>query len=113
MFEVVSRSEEAWGPLAKCDDQTFSKLIGGYDAKTKIKDHIKKQKKLKKYKVSFLKEWYTEQFIIEAENDWEIGSAARAYFKQNEDKIGFKEKGRSQWAGEYNGYDSIRYVKVK
>lgn len=113
MFEVINRSEEAWGPLAKCDDKTFNKLITTYDAKTKIKDHIKKQKKLKTYKVTFNKEWRSDQFELQAENDWEIGAIAALYFKENQDKIGFKEQPRGKWAGEYKGYDTISYVKVR
>ena len=112
MFEVKNRSEESWGPLAKCDDKMFTKLINGLDAKTKIKDHLKKQKKLKTYKVSFKKEWTSDQFEILAESDWDIGAAARAYFKANEEKIGFRENPRTKWAADYDGYDSISYVKV-
>lgn len=113
MFEVKTRSEEAWGPLAKCDDKTFSKLISGLDAKTKIKDHLKKQKKLKTYKVSFTKQWHSDSFELQAESDWEIGSVAAQYFKDNQDKIGFKEQPRGKWAGEYKGYDTISFVKVR
>lgn len=113
MIKVSNRSEESWGPLAKCDDKTFSKLINQLDAKTKIKEHVKKQKKLKTYKVSFKKEWYSDQFEIQAEGDWEIGTDAAQYFKENEDKIGFKERARSKWADGYKGYDSISYVKVR
>ena len=113
MIEVKNRTEESWGPLAKCDDKTFNRLINTLDAKTKIKDHIKKQKKLKTYKVTFEKRWKSEQFEIQAESDWDIGSAARAYFKEHGDKIGFKEQDRSKWAGGYDGYDAISYVKVK
>jgi hypothetical protein len=112
LLNVKNRSPESWGPLAQCDDKTFNKLINALDAKTKIKDHIKKVKKLKTYKVSFKKEWRSDQFEIQAESDWDIGSAARAYFKEHGDKIGFKEQERGKWAGEYAGYDSISYVKV-
>lgn len=112
MFEVANRSEESWGPLAKCDDKTFNKMINQLDAKTKIKDHLKKQKKLKTYKVSFIKELETDQVELQAESDWEIGSVAAAYFKENEDKIGFKERARSKWS-DNTGYDSISYVKVR
>jgi len=113
MFEVMNRSEEAWGPLAKCDDKTFTKLINQLDAKTKIKDHLKKQKKLKTYKVSFTKQWHSDQFEVQAESDWDVSSVAAQYFRENEDKIGFKEQPRSKWAGEYKGYDTISYVKVR
>lgn len=113
MFEVVNRSEEAWGPLAKCDDKTFNKLITTYDAKTKIKDHIKKQKKLKTYKVTFNKEWRSDQFELQAENEYELSGIAAKFFNDNFDKIGFRERARSKWAGEYKGYDTISYVKVR
>lgn len=113
MIEVVNRSPESWGPLAKCGDREFANLINQFDAKTKIKDHLKKQKKLKTYKVTFEKRWKSEQFEIQAESDWDIGSAARAYFKEHGVKIGFKEQDRSKWAGGYDGYDAISYVKVK
>lgn len=113
MIEVTNRSEESWGPLANCGDREFAKLINQFDAKSKIKDHIKKQKKLKTYKVTFEKRWRSDQFEIQAESDWDIGSAARAFFKENADKIGFKEQPRSMWAGGYDGYDAISYVKVK
>ena len=113
MIEVVNRSVESWGPLAKCGDREFAMLVNQLDAKTKIKDHLKKQKKLKTYKVTFEKRWKSEQFEIQAESDWDIGFAARAYFKEHGDKIGFKEQERSKWAGGYDGYDAISYVKVK
>ena len=113
MFEVIHRSEEAWGPLAKCDDKTFDMLINQPNAKTMIKDHLKKQKKLKTYKVSFIKQWHSGQFEVQAESDWDVSSVAAQYFKENQDKIGFKEQPRSKWAGEYKGYDTISYVKVR
>lgn len=113
MFEVINRSEESWGPLAKCDDKTFTKLISELDAKTKIKDHLKKQKKLKKYKVSFIKELVSDEFEIMAESDYDVSSAARQYFKENKDAIDFKMKPVGKWAGEYEGYDRLRYVKAR
>ena len=113
MIEVKNRSEESWGPLAKCGTLEFFNLTSKYGASTRVKDHIKKAKKLKTYKVTFEKRWKSEQFEIQAESDWDIGSAARAYFKEHGDKIGFKEQERSKWAGGYDGYDAISYVKVK
>jgi hypothetical protein len=113
MFEVKSRSEEAWGPLAKCDDKTFEKLINGRDAKDAIKNHIKKQKKLKTYKVTFKKVWNSASFEIQAESDYHVQTVAKQYFKQNEESIGFKEQARNQWADGYAGYDSLSYVKVR
>lgn len=113
LLNVKNRSPESWGPLAQCDDKTFNKLINALDAKTKIKDHLKKVKKLKTYKVRFKKVWESDYFEIQAENDYSVGSAARAYFKANESKIGFKEQPRSKWADGYAGYDTLSYVKVK
>lgn len=113
MFEVKSRSEESWGPLAKCGDREFASLINKIDAKNEIKSFVKKQKKLKTYKVSFKKEWRSDQFELQAESDWEIGAVADQFFKENQNKIGFKEQPRGKWAGDYKGYDSISYVKVR
>lgn len=113
MFEVKSRSEESWGPLAKCDDKTFSKLISELDAKTKIKDHLKKQKKLKTYKVTFKKVWISDTFEIQAESEYSVQTVAKQYFKQNEQSIGFREQARNQWADGYAGYDTLSYVKVR
>lgn len=115
LFSVINRSEEAWGPLAKCDDKTFNKLITTYDAKTKIKDHLKKQKKLKTFRVQFLRESRSEYFTVQAENEYGVSSAARELFKQNKDTITFKERetaGRIEWADSNIGYDRISYVKV-
>lgn len=113
MFEVANRSEEAWGPLAKCDDKTFSRLINQLDAKAKIKDHLKKQKKLKKYKIYFIKELRSDSFEIMAEDEYDVSSKAKQFFKENENTIGFVEKPRGKWAGEYEGYDKLSYVKVR
>lgn len=113
MFEVMNRSEESWGPLAKVDQKVFDKLLSKSNARDEVKSFLKKQKKLKTYKVSFKKEWYSDQFELQAESDWEIGSVAREYFKQNREKIGFKERERGKWATDYAGYDSISYVKVR
>lgn len=115
LFNVKSRSPESWGPLASLPDNKFNNLLKNRRGSTKemIKDELKRAKKLKTYKVSFRKVWYSDQFEIQAESDWDIISAARAYFKEHGDKIGFKEKERSKWADGYDGYDSISYVKVK
>ena len=115
MIEVKSRSEESWGPLAKTGEREFKSMINNRSGCTKdlIKDHLKKQKKLKTYKVTFEKRWKSDTFEIQAESDWDIGSAARAYFKEHGDKIGFKEQERGKWADSYSGYDAISYVKVK
>lgn len=114
MIEVKNRSVESWGPLAHCDDKKFNALINGDDAKTRIKTFIKNQKKLKKYRVQFIKEWESaDSFELYAEDDYCISAVADAYFKENEDKIGFKEKPRSKWAGGFKGYSSIRYTKIR
>lgn len=113
MFEVKSRSPESWGPLSNVDQKIFDNLLSKPNARDEVKIFIKKQKKLKTYKVSFKKEWYSNEFVLQAESDWDIGNVAREYFNQNHDKIGFKEKPRGKWAGDYEGYDSISYVKVR
>lgn len=111
MIDVKSRSPEAWGPLAKCSDTEFNSIIN--DRKGNTKSRIKQTKKLKTYKVQFKKVWQSDYFEIQAENDYYVSGAARAYFKANEDKIGFKEQPRSKWADGYAGYDTLSYVKVK
>ncbi len=113
MFEVINRSEESWGPLAKCDIKTFNKLINSVHAKDDIKAFVKKQKKLKTYKVTFKKVWNSDTFEIQAESDWDVQTAAKQYFKQNEQSIGFREQTRNQWADGYAGYDTLSYVKVR
>jgi len=113
MFEVKNRTVESWGPLAKVDQKVFERLLSKPNARDEVKNFIKKQKKLKTYKVTFKKEWHSDQFELEAESDWEINSVARAYFKANHDKIGFKEQLQSKWADHYPGYDSLSYVKVR
>ena len=114
MFEVKNRSEEAWGPLAKCGDREFNSMINvrRERAKDSIKNHLKRQKKLKKYMVVFKKHFCSDGFLIEAESDYDVSAAARQYFKQNENNIGFVAQARSPWASSYDGYDSISYVKV-
>jgi hypothetical protein len=113
MIEVKTRTVEAWGPLASLDQNAFEKLISQPNARDQIKNFVKKQKKLKTFKVTFEKRWFSDQFELEAENDWDISTVAREFFKQNHDKIGFKEKSRDKWAGSYEGFDHISYVKVR
>lgn len=114
MIEVKNRSEESWGPLAACDDATFNRMINDRQepTKTQIKEHIKRQKKLKKYRVSFIKELVSEEYEIMAESEYEVSSAARQFFKENKDTIDFKMKPVSKWAGD-DGYDRLSYVKVR
>lgn len=111
LLEVKSRSPEAWGPLAKCSDAEFNRILNNRKGNTK--DLIKKAKKLKTYKVTFKKHFCSDQFEIQAESDYGVSEAARKYFKENESKIGFVAKARSPWASSYPGYDSISYVKVR
>ena len=115
MLNVVNRTKEAWGPLASIPEGRFKQILENRRGTTKemIKNEVKRAKKLKTYKVTFEKRWYSEKFEIQAENDWDIAAAARAYFKEHGDKIGFKEQERGKWADSYSGYDSISYVKVK
>ena len=115
MIEVKNRSPESWGPLASLPENHFNQIIGGRRGTTKdlIKEEVKRAKKLKTYKVTFKKEWYSDSFEIQAENEYDVGSKARQYFKENADKIGFKERSRGKWGGDYAGYDSISYVKVR
>jgi hypothetical protein len=110
-LEVKSRSPESWGPLAKCSDAEFNRIINNRKGNTK--DLIKKVKKLKTYKVQFKKVWLSDYFEIQAQDDYSVSTAAKQYFKQNEQSIGFKEQTRSQWADGYAGYDTMSYVKVK
>lgn len=115
LLNVKNRSPESWGPLASVPEGRFNQILDNRKGTTKdlIKDELKRAKKLKTYKVTFEKRWKSDQFEIQAESEWDIGSAARAYFKEHGDKIGFKEQERGKWAGDYSGYDSISYVKVK
>jgi hypothetical protein len=111
MFEVKNRSVESWGPLAMRSDVEFNSIIN--DRKGNTKSRIKQTKKLKTYKITFKKVWHSDSFEIQAENDYNVSAKAREYFKENADSIGFKERARGKWVGEYAGYDSISYVKVK
>jgi hypothetical protein len=111
MFEVKNRSVESWGPLANISESKFNHILNSRPGAAK--DMIKKLKKLKTYKVSFKKVWYSDQFEIQAEDDYSISTAAKQYFKENAESIGFKEQARNQWADGYAGYDSISYVKVR
>ena len=115
LLNVKNRSPESWGPLASIDEDRFDRILNNRRGSTKeiIKDEVKRVKKLKTYKVTFRKEWSSDAFLIQAESDWDVSSAASQFFRENQDKIGFKEKPRSKWTGEYKGYDSVSYVKVK
>lgn len=115
MIEVKNRSEESWGLLAKCDDKMFNAIVNERREPTKdhIKVYIKRQKKLKKYKVSYIKELVSDEFEIMAESDYDVSSAARQYFRENKDDIDFKMKPIGKWAGECEGYDRLRYGKVR
>ena len=111
LLEVKSRSPESWGPLAKCSDAEFNRILNNRKGNTK--DLIKNVKKLKTYKVQFKKVWQSDYFEIQAKDDNSVSAAARLYFKANERKIGFKDQPRSKWADGYAGYDTLSYVKVK
>ena len=111
MIEVKNRSEETWGPLAKVSDGEFNRIINNRKGNTK--DLIKKVKKLKTYKVQFKKVWLSDYFEIQAQDDYSVSTAAKQYFKQNEQSIGFREQERNQWADGYPGYDTMSYTKVR
>lgn len=111
LLEVKNRSPESWGPLAKCSDAEFNRIIN--DCKGNTKYLIKKVKKLKTYKVQFKKVWLSDYFEIQAEDDYSLSTAAKQYFKDNEQSISFKEQTRNQWADGYAGYDTFSYVKEK
>jgi cytochrome c peroxidase len=111
MFEVKSRSVESWGPLANISESAFNNILNSRPGFAK--DKIKKIKKLKTYKVTFKKVWNSDSFEIQAENEYAVQSAAKQYFKENAESIGFKEQARNQWADGYAGYDSISYVRIR
>lgn len=113
MIEVKNRSVESWVPLAACGDKQFKAIVDQPFANDAVKKHLKKAKKLKTYKVTFIKTWESDTFELQAESDWDISAVAREYWNVNEGNIGFKEKPRGQWADSYKGYDSIQYVKVR
>lgn len=91
MIEVKNRSVESWGPFASMSDNNFKSLINDRTTMKTAKDMVKKQKKLKKYKVQFLKEWHSDTFEMEAEDDYSISSITRQFFKENHETIDFKE----------------------
>lgn len=111
MIEVANRSIESWGPLARCSDAEFNRIINNRKGDTK--DLIKKVKKLKTYRVSFKKHLCSDWFEIRAESADRVSEAARKYFEENESEIGFVATTRSPWASSYPGYDSISHVRVK
>jgi hypothetical protein len=111
MIEVKSRSTNSWGPLAKIDEAEFIRIVNNRKGNTK--NLIKRSKKLKTYSVQFKKVWQSDTFEIQAEDDYSLSTAAKQYFKQNEQSISFKEQTRNQWADGYAGYDTISFVKVK
>lgn len=111
MIEVKNRSVESWGAFASMSDSNFTKLVNDRTTMKTAKEMAKRQKKMKKYKVTFIKEWYTDHVELEAEDDWSIGTVAEAYFKDNVDSIGFKEASKDRQI--YRGYDRMSYVKVK
>lgn len=111
MFEVKNRSVESWGPLANISESKFNHILNSRPGAAK--EIIKKIKKLKTYKVTFKKVWNSDTFEIQAEDDYSLSTAAKQYFKQNEQSIGFREQTRNQWADGYAGYDTFSYTKVR
>jgi hypothetical protein len=103
MFEVKSRSVEAWGPLASLSESKFNQILNSQPGSTKDKIN----------KVTFKKVWNSDSFEIQAETEYGVQTAAKQYFKQNAESIEFKEQARNQWADGYAGYDSISYVRIR
>jgi hypothetical protein len=110
LLEVKNRSPESWGPLAAISESKFNQILNSRPGTAK--DMIKKIKKLKTYKVTFKKVWNSDSFEIQAADEYAVQSAAKQYFKENAESIGFKEQARNQWADGYAGYDSISYVRI-
>jgi len=115
MFGVKNRSPESWGPLASVDENRFNQILDNRRSNTKglVKIEVNKIKKLKTYKVTFRKQWESDQFEIKAESEYDLSFKAREFFKSNVDSIGFKERGRYKLARDYVGYDSISYTKAR
>ena len=108
MIEVKNRSEAAWGPLAatSCSDKEFHILTVSHTAREDVKSYLKRKKKLKKYKVQFVRESCSEYIEVEAESEYDVSTEARKYFRENEMQIGFKR-------GKEDGYDRVSYHKVR
>jgi hypothetical protein len=98
LFEVKSRSPESWGPLASLDEDQFSKIINNRIGQTK--QLIKSANKLKPFKISFTREYKSQQFEIMATDKYQALEMAKDYFAKNRESIYFKES----W--EKRGYNS-------
>lgn len=112
MFDIKRRSVEGWGPLAEdtCDDVTFASLVNRCDGITKktIKEHVARKKKLKKFRVNFIRNISSEDVIIEAESEYDVTNRATQFFRENRDTIKFQQP--VDWP---RGYDQLRYTKVR
>ena len=110
MFNKVNRSVESWGPLAeeKLTDSEFNKIVNNRcsDTKTKIKTLVAKQKKLKPYKVQFVRQLCSDPYELKAESEYDLIGVARDFFKENKDTITFKTHNNTF------GYDNISYTKL-
>lgn len=116
MIEVKNRSVESWGPLAKVDQKVFDKLLSKPNARDEVKSFIKKAKKLKTYKITFIKELVSDQFEVQAESDYDVSSKAREFFNENKDAIDFALKPKDKWESRYAHsveYDRMMYTKVR
>lgn len=117
MFKVKNRSEEAWGPLAdhKCSDIQFIQLISSTTGttKTEIKNYIARQKRLKKYKVTFIRELHSDPIEVMSDSEYGVSNRARDYFLENKENIEFKLKPVPRSNAGNAGYDRISYVKVR
>ena len=112
--EVRNRSPESWGPLADTDEKTFCSIINGRDAKDNLKAHIKKQKKLKTFRVTYVRQLVSDFFEVRSVDSYGVQDAARKFYQENKDQIVFRKKVKDHWEKKYNDveYDSISFTQV-
>ena len=107
---TANRTEESWGPLAatKCTDKEFERITNSNHPSTKnaIKEYLAKKKRSKKYRVRFTKEWISQEFIIEAVNEYDLSDMAKAFFNENSEQILFKENYKPE-----RGYSRMTYTR--
>jgi predicted nucleic acid-binding protein len=94
LFEPISRSAEAWGPLADIPDRTFQRTLESRKGITKKEISLlaATQKKKKPYKVQFVKEWRSAEYEILSESKDSVYKNAEYFFEQNKDHIGFHDQ---------------------
>ena len=94
LFEPISRSTEAWGPLATLPDGKFQAALESRKGTTKkeISQLAATQKKKKPYKVQFVKEWRSAEYEIMSESKDSVYMDAADFFEQNKADIGFHDQ---------------------